>query len=177
MVVDISTFDTTSFGPSDVFFLDTNIILYLHYPPYNSAYKAVIYSNFIAGLQKSGCSLRVSSFNVQEAFHVIETLELNSYNSKQSTPLSRKSFRNKYRSYIGTQASALWSQIKSNYQIENAIINRDMLDEFINNYTHYRYDPIDYLLTANHPTCNIISSDYDFSSDPAISVYTYQTGR
>ena len=174
MVKRINTLSATSYGPSDVFFLDTNVILYLHHPPSTNSNisKAGAYSNFIARLRQSGCSLRISSFNVQEAFHIVETLAFKNYKSANANA-TRKTFRKQSRNQVGTMQSAMWSQLKGNYSIENALADKSMLESFIKNYVSHLYDPVDYLFAANYPTCNIITSDSDFSSDPAITVYTY----
>jgi len=116
--------------------------------------------------------LRISSFNVQEAFHVVETLAFADYKATDANA-KRKDFRKQYRSQVATMQLAMWGQLKANYLIEGAIANKSMLEDFIKNYVNHLYDPVDYLFVANHPTCNIITSDSDFSSDPAITVYTY----
>jgi len=121
---------------------------------------------------KTGCTLRVSSFNIQEAFHVVETIALNDHNRNASLKVKRKAFRRQHRSRISMEQESLWSQMKNNYTIENAIIDRTMLESFIKNYTNNYYDPIDYLFTINHPSCNIITTDSDFSSDSSLALYT-----
>jgi len=176
MFLDIRTINPVAYGPSDIFFLDTNVILYLHHPPSTASDpgKAGMYSNFIAQLRRAGCSLRISSFNIQEAFHVVETIALKDFNKKNSPPdISRKDFRKRFRSSVSVTQASLWTQFKNNYSIEDAIANQAMLESFINRYTHHFYDPIDYLFTTNHPTCSIITSDRDFSSDPTLTVYSY----
>jgi len=175
MALNIRKVDLAKYGPSDIFFLDTNVILYLHHPPSATSNhrKAGPYSNFIAKLRQRGCSLRVSSFNIQEVFHVVETLAHDVYQKSSGMNVSRKKFRLQNRYNISVAQASLWNQLKANYCIENAIINQTMLESFIKDYNRHFYDPIDYLFTKNHPTCNIITSDQDFSSDPAITIFSY----
>jgi len=178
MVKRIGSLGKNSHSPSDIFFLDTNVILYLHHPQYvfGGSDKTRVYSNFIARLRRLGCSLRISSFHAQEAFHVTETLAYENYKKSVLNPersIRRKEFRKQYRKQVGVTQSSLWNQLKSNYAIETSIIDEGMLETFIRDYGLYSYEPIDYLFTKNHPKCGIITSDADFESDSAIAVYTY----
>ena len=179
MVKDIRTLDADSFSDSDAFFLDTNVMLYLHHPPstQSNQRKAEIYSNFIAKLRNLGCSLHVSSFNVQEAFHVVEDIAFKGHNkmleNEGKKDMPKKRFRKEYRNQIGKLQASLWKQLRENYIIETASANREMLEAFVEDYTQHLYDPIDYLFTLNYPTCNIITADRDFSNDSTINVYTY----
>jgi len=175
MVFKIRSLDLWQFSASSVFFLDTNVLLDLHHPPSTGVdpVRADTYSNFIARLRKSGCSLRISSFNVQEAFHVVETLALKAYNDANNTDMKRKAFRKNFRSVTSIEQSSLWCQIKENYTIEDAVATKDMLESFIKSYNQHYCDPIDYLLTENHPSCAIITSDPDFSQDSSLSVFTF----
>jgi len=174
MVFNISTLGSLKFKSSNVFFIDTNVILKLHHPPSSRVdpIRAGVYSNFITTLRKQGCSLCISSFNVQEAFYVVETIAYNTYKDSSSSDIKRKDFRKKYRSAIGGEESSLWNQLKENYIIENAVISREMLEAFIVSYNRQCYDPIDFLFTENHPECAVITSDPDFIQDPLLSVFT-----
>ena len=174
MIYDIRKLGSVKFTSADMFFLDTNVILFLHHPPttnYNRD-KAELYSNFIAMLRKTKCSLCISSFNIQEAFHVVETVDLKAYRDAKNVEISRKAYRKKYRTETGVAQSSLWGQLKENYTIEDAIVNKNMLESFIKKYNEQYYDPIDYLFTENHPECCVVTDDPDFQSDDSLSVFT-----
>jgi DNA-binding transcriptional regulator YhcF (GntR family) len=157
------------------FFLDTNVVLYLHFPQSTNSdqARANTYSNFISDLRQKGCSLRISTLTVQEAFYAIETAAFLTYRNDTKTDISRKSFRRQQRNEVHTMQMSLWKQVKANYSIENASVNTDMLESFIEEYLHHYYDPIDYLLKSNYPELNIITNDGDFSNDASINVFTH----
>jgi len=67
MVKSIVDLNTSSFTKSDVFYLDTNVLLYIHYPPLTHAnqQKSRAYSNFIADLRSAQavlCEFQHSTF-------------------------------------------------------------------------------------------------------------------
>ena len=175
MSVRIRQLGAYAYGASDTFYLDTNVILFLHHPPsFNSSkIKAAAYSNFVGRLKKAGCNLCVSSLNVQEAFHAIETIAYNKHKSLSGLRTTRKEYRRRYRCFVLNQVQSLWVQLKENYSIMETSVTIDMLNSFIGGYEKHYYDPVDFLFTKNHLGCNVITDDGDFSADPIITMFTY----
>ena len=170
MVNYLQNVDVSLFNNSHVFFLDSNVILDIHHPPSSitNAHRAKKYSNFINKLRKQGCQLCVSSLNIQEVMHVVETIEFNNLTSK----VNRKEFRKKNRNNIAVKQVSLWNQIKQNYIILNAYLEKSMLNDYVCSYNCHSYEPVDFLFKKNHPMSNIITADKDFYDDKSLTVYT-----
>jgi len=107
---------------------------------------------------------------------VVETTAFKKY-LKTNPDTCRKAFRKSHRSSIATEVTSLWGQLKSNYDVDGESVAQGELEKFVQGYKSHLYDPIDFLVVANHPICNIITNDSDFSTDPTVTVYTYRAPR
>lgn len=62
----------THVKPADEFFIDANVLYFLHSDKSVQNQKRLAYLSFIKQLQENGNVLFVSSLNLQEVLHVIE---------------------------------------------------------------------------------------------------------
>ena len=80
MVKLISEIDLDDISSEEVFFVDTNVLLVVHFGSQRwSEEKIACYSNFILGLLNKGNKVCVSALNLQELFHSVENNEFNQY--------------------------------------------------------------------------------------------------
>jgi predicted nucleic acid-binding protein len=173
MVVNIKDVNISEISEADSFVVDTNVLLFIHYPQPNpeAQNKANEYSKFISILKKRGCKVVVSSLNLQEAFYAIETIcwkNWEMYNGR-----NRKGFRavRGERKKVKNNQSAFLSQIKSNYDVSDDNIARCVLTDYVHTLESHRYDPIDYVVANSYKTHGIITNDSDFVHDVNVNVY------
>ena len=181
MVIDIQYFDEALISTEDAFIIDTNVLLFIHRPQFDKENKAGHYSKFISFLRKNGCSLVVSSLNLQEAFNAIERTCWICY--QESLPkgdpnrkMSRKDFRcNKaQRQKVKSAQRAFLNQIKQFYKIEPECVSENELTNYMDNLEKHQYDPIDYVISSHYGALGIITDDKDFTYDNGITVYRLQ---
>jgi len=75
----ISSTDLSTISNNDSFFIDTNVLSFLHYGYNPDPVKVNTYSTFISSLLKKDVKLYVSVFNLQELLHIVEKLEYFKY--------------------------------------------------------------------------------------------------
>jgi predicted nucleic acid-binding protein len=167
------------FTEADTFFVDANVLIFLHNPlPESKKERAAAYSDFIQKVKKDGCGLYVSILNIQEFFHVTEKLYHELYCKTEAVNIKEfniKSYRSltSERNSLATKQQAFWSELKDFYKIVQEEIHHGDIDAFIAQYADHKYDPIDYIVTNHHKPVNIITNDRDFWNDEDIVTYTF----
>lgn len=177
-VTHFASFDLRKVSKNTVFVLDTNVLYYVHSGYYlPTSLESIGYSNIIQQLLNGGYKISVSSLSVQELLFGIETKEYQIYRTQHKDP--QKYTKKMYRSDITQRAevqrklTTVLSEL-SVYYIDDGAICSNYLDDFVNEFSVHKMDPIDYILTKNYDSQNTIfvSGDRDFASIPSINVLT-----
>lgn len=166
---------TNIYGPDDVFYIDSCVLIQLHYHPSDPA-KAAMFSNFINELRKQNCKLRVSALNLQEALHAIEKISYKQFclkNKRDERKFNIKQYRQNKNERLANQQKILkaFKEIKQFYKIVNGLICSKNIFDFAIEYHNHFYEPIDYILTTRNIGSNFITMDGDFVKDKKIEVY------
>lgn len=175
-VYSISNFDVTRIPEGSVFVLDTNVLFFLHSGYFSSNPSAADYSNFVLKLLVEKCNIIVSTFSIQELFHIIEKKEHQKYCDKNSIKMHIKDYRklSSERLNIKNILSVMMSEIKINYAIKNGSVDITNINSFIQSYDVHTCDPIDYILSQNFDlnTTFFVSDDKDFKTITGINLIT-----
>ena len=135
----------------DYFLLDTNVLLWtFSFMANDNDKRHCLFSNFISGLISTNKKLIVSSFNISEAFHVIEKSKRKIYNEKNNLNLTLKSYRTitDERKSVQNEIDLFYNQIQNIEQID--IIwdnyNEKILSSFVSTFYEINMDFYDFNL-------------------------------
>jgi len=120
MLANIQDVNSYSFSKNEVFLIDTNIWMYIHYPRYLYDPKFKIYSNAFGKILKSSCNILLDALIVSE---FINTWIRNEYNNNYRSIYSTfKSFRQgqEYKSSVKDIANALCRILRHSICINNS---------------------------------------------------------
>jgi predicted nucleic acid-binding protein len=172
--IDIATTNISGISPREKFFIDTNVLAFLHfgYPsPRLRPSKIAAYSNFISGLLGNGNDMYVSALTLQELLHLLERLEC----ARAFGKVHVKTFRAMpaERAKLETRLKSIVRQIYINYKIVDDTVGRADIDKIIKNYSGHSYDPMDFIVVDHHHgrCVNFITDDADFRNDNRIKAY------
>ena len=178
MIHQISNVNVSAIGKDEIFFVDTNVLLAVHFGFSRnwSAHKIGVYASFILALLKEDVTVCVSALNLQELYHLVEKCECNLYyGSPRNNVVNLKRYRRiaSERSRIAQDLRSKHLEISEQYSVVESVVDVKNVEDFINNYESHSYDPIDFF-TARHngKNCvNFITDDADFRRDSNINVY------
>lgn len=176
MVKRISDVDVSKIDKGEIFFVDTNVLLAVHFGFSRdwSAHKIDTYASFILALLKKDVVVCVSALNLQELYHLVEKCECSLYGATHGDiHLKRYRRMTSERSRIARDVKSKHLEISEQYSIVPSLIDADMIEDFIDEYESHSYDPIDFF-TARHNgkgCVNFITDDGDFRRDSSINVY------
>lgn len=182
MVKLISEIDLDDISSEEVFFVDTNVLLVVHFGSRSwSEEKIACYSNFILGLLNKGNKICVSALNLQELFHSVENNEFKQYkrvNHDNDRTFTKKVYRSieEERQRLAKDLQSKHLEISEQYSVVSGNVTNDMIKNFLGDYENHFYDPIDFI-TVRYNTggvVNFITDDSDFKKDSSIVVYTYE---
>lgn len=182
-VTKIQDFDITTVKEEDVFFLDTNILFFIHSGYYmQTSSEFTEYSNIVQRILSNGNSIYVSALNIQELLNGIENKEYLLYiraNSLNKHSFTKKDFRNNatLRLNVKNKLLIVIQEIECAYNIvEGGNISLSLTKNFVTNYEKHHYDPMDYYLVKNtydySDSITYITDDKDFQFDSSINVIT-----
>lgn len=180
-VIKINSFDISNYKDTDVFFLDTNILYYIHSGYYSQTTTEYIeYSNLVQQIIMNHNKVYITSLNVQELLNGIENKEYQIYLSNHGLnkrTFTKKDYRNDFslRAHVKAKLYVVLSEIKSIYSIVDCAITLVHCEQFVNGYESHHYDPIDYFFvqnSCNYNSVTYISADKDFLYDQTIDVIT-----
>jgi predicted nucleic acid-binding protein len=174
--IDISTINTSSIDSSEEFYIDTNILAYLHFGFLSKSWdeeKISAYSNFIACLLNNKNIISVSTLTLQELIHLLERLECIRICGNAKVKKFRRMLAEREKMEIILKA--IISQIGDCYRIVDDKVSRIDIDNILKNYSSHLYDPIDFIIVdhhrKHHKYINFITDDADFRNDTSINVY------
>lgn len=182
MVKLISEIDLDDISSEEVFFVDTNVLLVVHFGSQRwSEEKIACYSNFILGLLNKGNKVCISALNLQELFHSVENNEFKQYrrvNHNNDGNFTKKMYRaiEEERQRLAEDLKNKHLEISEQYSVVSGNVSNEMIKNFLEDYKNHFYDPIDFI-TVRYNTngvINFITDDSDFKKDPDIVVYTYE---
>lgn len=181
MVKFISRVDVKEISKEEVFFVDTNVLLAVHFVSSSSwtVEKVAQYAKFILGLFNNGNKICVSALNLQELCHTFENNEYQQYkivNNKDDS-FTKKKYRNiaEERQRLAKDLNDKHLEISEQYSVINGNVSNEMIKHFIEDYTEHFYDPVDFI-TVNYNSngiTNFITDDSDFKRDSRLTIYTY----
>ena len=177
MIKHILEVNVSEIDSSEVFFVDTNILLALHFglSRWNDEKKSA-YANFVFTLLNRGNELCVSMLILQELYNLIEKLEYEQYRAIHEN-ISRKGYRKicSERERIANDLRSKHLEIVEYYTLVQSSVTQNFVENFINRYESHLYEPIDFMMVKhNGKNCiNFITDDSDFRNDSGISVYFY----
>lgn len=177
MVNRISNVDIAKISSDEVFFVDTNVLLAIHFNLSNwDMTKTSVYSSFVFSLLSKGNKLCVSMLNLQELYNLVERLEYEQYILADGQ-ISRKKYRKiaTERERIAKDLQTKHLELSSYYDLIQCTIKEECMNNFIDNYKSHVYEPIDFITVRyNTNNCrNFITDDSDFKCDPNLNVYSY----
>lgn len=182
MVKLISEIDLDAISSEEVFFVDTNVLLVVHFGSQRwSEEKITCYSNFILGLLNKSNKVCVSALNLQELFHSVENNEFKQYkrvNHNNNGNFTKKMYRaiKEERQRLAEDLKNKHLEISEQYSVVSGNVTNEMIKNFLEDYENHFYDPIDFI-TVRYNTngvINFITDDSDFKEDSNIVVYTYE---
>lgn len=176
----IRSFDLNAVDNEVTFILDTNILYFIHSGYYSSSsIKNTEYSNLVQQIIKKGNDLVVTSLNLQEFVFGIENKEYELYldlTGKNRKSFTKKDFRKDpaLRADVQAKIKTVMTEVKATYKLCDITVEAKEVESFMNDFTQYLYDPMDYLVVNATRQGNIIyiSDDTDFQSDSRVSVLT-----
>ena len=177
----IKTVDIAKILPEETFIIDTNVLYFLHSGYYSSSYsKGRNYSNFIQKLVVNKNVLKISTASVQELLFGIENLEYKRYcelNSFNPISYTKKDFRadTNLRNNVLRKLKNVVGQLELTYNFVDCDITKEHIENFLLQFSNYRYDPIDYFVVDNMKQLsyiNFITDDSDFKFDSTINIFT-----
>ncbi len=156
--------------------VDTNILLWTFYgnTTYVQAYQKNIYPTFLEkAIERRGCKIYTTIYNIFELFNVIEKNEYELYiknHSIKPEELNKKQYRaiTEERERLQKAFKLLYSQISQCIEIVEYQINKDILKEYNDNYHKHKYDIFDFALLKFCKDNNIeyvLTDDSDFTSN------------
>ena len=181
MVKLISEMDLDEIASEEIFFVDTNILLVVHFGSQSwSEEKIACYSNFILGLLNRGNKICVSALNLQELCHSVENNEFKQYKvvNHKDRAFTKKMYRaiEEERKRLAKDLQSKHLEISEQYSVVSGDVTNDMIKNFLECYENHFYDPVDFI-TVRYNTngvINFITDDSDFKKDSGIVVYTYE---
>lgn len=182
-VTKIQDFDITTIKDEDVFFLDTNILFFIHSGYYAQAtIEFIEYSNIVQKILSNGNSIYVSALNIQELLNGIENKEYLLYikaNGFKKSSFTKKDFRSNTSLRLNVKKKLLIviQEIENAYNIvDGGNISLSLTKNFATDYENHHYDPIDYYFVKNtfshSKSITYITDDRDFQFDSNINVIT-----
>ena len=155
--------------------VDTNVLLWTFYgnTTYVQAYQKSIYPTFLENvIERRGCKIYTTIYNICELFNVIEKNEYELYMKNHSInpeDLNKKQYRAiiEERERLQKIFKLLYNQISQCMEIVEYQINQDTLKEYNDNYEQHRYDIFDFALLKFCKENNIeyvLTDDSDFAS-------------
>ena len=182
MVKLISEIDLDDISSKEIFFVDTNDLLVVHFGSQSwSEEKIACYSNFILGLLNKGNKVCVSALNLQELCHSVENNEFRQYkrvNRNNDRNFTKKMYRaiEEERQRLAEDLKSKHLEISEQYSVVSGNVTNDMIKNFLEDYENHFYDPIDFIAVRynTNDVINFITDDSDFKKDSGIVVYTYE---
>lgn len=170
-IVDVSL-DTPN--KDDIFFVDTNVWLWLTYsklPARNNNYEKYINKALAAGSTILYCGLSLA-----EIAHAIEKSEREIYESLKGK-IKPKQYRHlkMERQKVVSEISAAWNQVKNLATHAPVNIDQDVIDSVYKMILNEQIDGYDSFILKClqlHNVKNIITDDSDFAGIPDIQVFT-----
>lgn len=180
-VVDITTDTPTS---NDGFVVDTNVWLWLLYPPLTLndsgglKQQAINYPNYFK-LGLTAKSIFYSSGLVYaELAHNIERTQKSIYDSNLAKPLDPKAYRHDYpkqRANVTGLINDAWADILSYSKLLNVNLDVSFMQETSSLFPSVGLDGYDVFtaqLATQSTITNIITDDGDFASVPGLTIFT-----
>jgi len=176
----IGSFNLSTLDKTVSFILDTNILYFVHSGYYSSTNsKNIAYSNLLQQIISNGNALFVTSLNLQEFIFGIENkeyeLHLNT-TGKNRKGFTKKDFRKDVtlRAGVHSKVKTALTEIKAAYELCNIDVTTKSIENFVDDYLKYFYDPMDYLVVdaTNKKDIIYITDDTDFQSDSRVEVLT-----
>lgn len=182
MVKLISEIDLEDISNKEIFFVDTNVLLVVHFGSQSwSEEKIACYSNFILGLLSKGNKVCVSALNLQELCHSVENNEFKQYkrvNHNNDRNFTKKMYRaiEEERQRLAEDLKSKNLEISEQYSVVSGNVTNDMIKNFLEDYENHFYNPIDFISVRynTNGVINFITDDSDFKKDSGIVVYTYE---
>ena len=182
MVKLISEIDLEDISSKEIFFVDTNVLLVVHFGSQSwSEEKIDCYSNFILGLLSKGNKVCVSALNLQELCHSVENNEFKQYkrvNRNNDRNFTKKMYRaiEEERQRLAEDLKSKHLEISEQYSVVSGNVTNEMIKNFLEDYENHFYDPIDFIAVRynTNGVINFITDDLDFKKDSGIVVYTYE---
>jgi predicted nucleic acid-binding protein len=171
--------DITSDRPvsSDIFWLDTNVLLRYAYSKY-PVHKLSLYDRFLKDALAASAGLFVSGLNQAEMFHVIEKIEREAYNSYHGVNIQTKEYRHGYpaeRAQVISESEAAWLTVESIAAIVPMKIDGTATAQAMNDYKTLSMDGYDLFNVAmlfKDGINQVLSDDADFATVPGIIHFT-----
>lgn len=156
--------------------VDTNVLLWTFYEntTYIQAYQKEYYPVFLANAIENGrCKIYTTIYNICELFNVIEKNEYELYKENNSDTLPKDFNKKQYRAIkeerekLKGMFDLLYKQISKCIEIEEYNIDRDVLNEYKEDYDKHKYDVFDFALLKfckENDINYILTDDSDFAS-------------
>lgn len=166
----------------DVFFVDTNVWLWMTYSRAShdaSYYQLSVYPKYLQAALQAKATLHHCGLTLAELAHVIERSEHKVYNSAATgyggTPKEKKDLRQdtKHRQSVVAEISSAWQQVKKMSSAIDIKVDADAAEAALKRLTATTLDAYDSLMLEVASGCpQIITDDADFCSVPGIKVFT-----
>lgn len=180
-VIDLRTDNPTT---SDSFIVDTNVWLWLLYPPLtqnssgNQKQQAIDYPNYFKLALSANSILYSTGLVFAELAHNIERTEKSIYDSNLAKPLDPKVYRHDYpkqRAKVTSLVSDAWSDILGYSKLLDINLNNTFMNEassFFPSVGLDGYDAFTAQLAIQSDAKQIITDDGDFASVPGLTIFT-----
>lgn len=165
---------------TDVFGLDTNILLWYSYKPSlipKAVYRYQPYSSFIKSAVNSGSSFNVSIINLAELSHVIERFEWELVGGEAGQYGTIKDFRADpaQHAHVSGEVQAAWAVIMTLATVVDAMLPSSVIPHYLAEYASSQSDAYDGLLIEAYKSAGVsqlISGDADWATWAGINLFT-----
>lgn len=185
-IIDIRNIQMEQIPKTEVFAVDTNVLIWTHYSKASSPYinrhpyQVFEYPNFISKLLSNGNKIVTTTLNLTELCNVVEHNEYRIYKAINNVnTLSFKNFRKRQnqRTNYKSEIDTMILEIKEVYdgQIEIINIDNQIIESYKQNLCKNTCDIFDFVIIDHLKQLgihNYITDDKDFASIPNINLYT-----
>lgn len=180
-VIDLRTDTPTS---DDSFLVDTNVWLWLLYPPLtqnsngNQKQQAIDYPNYFKLALSAKSTFNSTGLVFAELAHNIERTEKSIYDSSLAKSLDAKVYRHDYpkqRAKVTSLVSDAWSDILGYSKLLDINLNNTFMNEASSLFQSVGldgYDAFTAQLAIQTDANHIITDDGDFASVPGLTIFT-----
>lgn len=158
-------------NPSDNYFFDANVWLFLFQPIGNSSSSLISqYANLFKELIKNNCSIYISSHIISEFFNSVLRYEFNALRKLQPTVYNdfKRNFKNtpKYNSLLSNLVTITKTQILTNSKPIGDDFDKIKIDDLFNSIGTLDFNDKYYVELCATNNFTLVTNDKDFKSSP-----------